>query len=627
MRKTVSITINGQLFHIEEQAFKKLDEYLDAIRSHFASFEDKHEIVSDIEARVAEHFSEKLSKAKNVISEREVEELIGQMGTVKDFEQFEGDEHVKDEPSERRDSSKRLYRDVENQMIAGVAAGIANYFAVDPTIIRLIFVATILFGGAGILIYLVLWLVVPEAKTTTEKVEMRGVPLTIKRIEAAIKQNVPAAAERIRKEHLESGKLKKILMFPFKLIRTIFEAIFRFVKWLFPKIGRVLGFFISVLASVALFALVFALIMLAVHAWEPYMDIPLRQLAGDMTYYALLVSAFFVLFVPAVFAVLIGVSLMLMKNIFRFPLVISLIGLWVASLMLGAVTLGKEMPALAQRIEQYEENHYQESARYVSIEDFTSIEAHRGYEVNVRKGTGTSLRVFGSKEMVDGLSATVEDGVLTITRSTDSNHFCFICLGSSSTIDITVAQNLENIEASGGTHIDVDGVNLTGTMIGAKGGSSISVQNADLGMNTKLQASGGSRITVDQQNDIEQLALVAHAGSRISYKGNARSITGEVHSGTSVDIAGSGTTLQMEVTSGSKMNASEFAVNNATIDASGGAWAEVNVSDTLSGAARSGSSIYYSGNPAMVNVDEDVSGYLQSNDPTDNYFEENDDSL
>lgn len=623
MRKTVSITINGQLFHMEEQAFKKLDEYLDAIRSHFSSFKDKHEIVSDIEARIAEHFNEKLSKVKNVVSESEVDELIAQMGTVKDFEQFEGDEHVKDEPLKKRDSSKRLYRDVENQMIAGVAAGIANYFGIDPTIVRLIFAATVLFGGAGVIIYIILWVVVPEAKTTTEKVEMHGVPLTIRRIEAAIKENVPAAAERIRKEHLESGKLKTILMFPFVLIRTIAEVIFRLVKWLFPKIGRVIGFFIAVVSSVALFALTFALIMLAARAWEPYMDIPLRQLAGDTTYYALLVSGFFAAFVPLVLVVLLGITMMLMKNIFRFPLAISLIGLWVASLMLGAVTAGKEMPTLVERIKQYEESRYQESVRSIEIADFESIKAHMGYDVNIRKGTGTSLKVYGSQKMVDGLEVTVEKGVLSISRHSD-NHFCFICLGNNATIDITVAGDLENIEGSGGTSIDVDGVNLAGTMIAAHGGSNVSVQNADIGMNTTLQVSGGSRIDIVQQNDIDELTIEAHAGSRITYEGNAASVTGGVHSGTRVDLGGSGATLQIDVTSGSSVNASEFTVTDATIDASGGAWSEVNVSGTLSGSARAGSSIYYSGNPEIVNVDEDPSGYLQSNDPTDNSFEEND---
>ncbi len=622
MRKTVSITINGQLFHIEEHAFKKLDEYLDAIHSHFAAYEDKHEIVSDIEARIAEHFHEELSKSRNVIAEADVEKLIAEMGTVKDFKQFEGDESASEEPSTNRDASKRLYRDTENQMIAGVAAGIANYFAIDPTIIRLLFVATILFGGAGVLIYIVLWMVVPEAKTTTEKVEMHGVPLTIKRIEAAIKENIPAAAEKIRKEHLKSGKLKKILMLPFVFIRKIFEAIFCVIIWIFPKIGRVIGFFIAVASSVALFALVFALIMLAVHAWEPYMDIPLRQLAGGLTYYALLVSGFFGLFVPAVMIVLLGVSLMLMKNIFRFPLVISLIGLWVAALVLGAVTAGKEMPALVERIEQYEESHYQETARSISIEDFTSVEAHEGYNVNIRKGTGTSLRVSGSKEMVDGLEANVDEGVLFISRNSE-NYFCFICLGNSATIDITVTGNVENIEASGGTNMDVDGVNLVGTIIAANGGSSISVHNADIGISTSLQTSGGSHIDIVQQNDIDQLTIEAYAGSRIVYEGNAKTVTGEVHSGTSVDLVGSGATLEMEVTSGSNVDASKFTVTDATIEAMGGAWADVYASGTLSGIARAGSSIYYSGKPTMVNVDEDPSGYLQSNDPTNNFFEEN----
>lgn len=89
MHKTVSITIGGALFHVEETAYRKLDSYLDAVRSHFASYPDAEEIVSDIEDRIAEELSETLSTKKKVILQKDVDEVIASMGTVEDFKQFE----------------------------------------------------------------------------------------------------------------------------------------------------------------------------------------------------------------------------------------------------------------------------------------------------------------------------------------------------------------------------------------------------------------------------------------------------------------------------------------------------------------------------------------------------------
>ncbi len=199
MHKTVSITIGGLLFHVEEQAYRRLDSYLQSVRAHFARIEDSDEIVGDIESRIAEHFSEKLGKSKQVINAKDVDELIATMGTVKDFEAFESAEADHQAEKETRSTeeeqfsaraSRRLYRDPDDQVIAGVASGLAKYFGIDPAIVRIIFVVLIFAHGLGVLAYVILWIAVPAAKTPGQKLSMQGEPVTLRGFESQLHQTV-----------------------------------------------------------------------------------------------------------------------------------------------------------------------------------------------------------------------------------------------------------------------------------------------------------------------------------------------------------------------------------------------------------------------------------------------------
>ena len=162
MHKAINITINNQIFYIEEDAYELLASYLESIKRHFAFYEDCDEIVEDIESRIAEKLSARVFAKKKVITGKDVLAVTKSMGTVSDFADFEEDAPQR----ERADSnggglrmfdsgSKKLYRDMDNAMIAGVAAGIAAYFGVDPIIIRLLFVLTLFAGGTGIIIYII----------------------------------------------------------------------------------------------------------------------------------------------------------------------------------------------------------------------------------------------------------------------------------------------------------------------------------------------------------------------------------------------------------------------------------------------------------------------------------------
>lgn len=606
MRKTVSITIAQQLFNIEEQGYVTLDAYLTAVRAHFASYEDRDEIVADIEARIAEHFQEKLSRAKNVISESDVDDLIAQMGTVKDFEEFEGEAHA-EEPGEKPkfSSSNRLYRDSENQMIAGVAAGIANYFGIDPTIVRLIFAVTLLFGGAGILIYIVLWIVVPEARTTSEKVEMRGQQLTLKRIEATIRENIPAA-----KEKLKPGTLRTIIQFPFMILRRVLNFLGRVIRFVAPIIVRIIGCAMLVGISIGIFALTFALFMLLSNAWDAYMDVPVRELAGNTVYYTGVISAYLAIILPATLIILLATSMMLMKNQFRFPFVVSLIGVWVAVLLVGSVTVARELPALQANIERYIETHDTAVTKELDIDAFTSLEVHSNYNVRIKQGPALTATITGTQRAVDELTLDTKDDLLKIGRK-NKNHFCILCLGNGATIDVTVPGALENLASVGGASITVDGVDVTGASVTATGGADIKITNAAMAQTVRAEANGGASIDLTPINSLQTLIIETAAGSRFTFKGMAQAVTVDIAAGSNADLSGSGTTLRGEVVAGSSLRAEKFTVQDATLAVAAGGDANVYVTGILSGEVSSGGSIYYTGDPASIDVERGPAGRVE----------------
>src|ERR1019366_6499020 len=142
MNKTIIININGIVFHIEEDAYEILKNYMTDVKRHFSNSADSLEITTDIENRIAEMFSEILEKEnKQVIVEQDVKLVIEQMGTVADFENAEHEDktNANSYTYNRNTEGRRLFRDPDDHLIAGVCAGIANYFDMDPVWIRLIF--------------------------------------------------------------------------------------------------------------------------------------------------------------------------------------------------------------------------------------------------------------------------------------------------------------------------------------------------------------------------------------------------------------------------------------------------------------------------------------------------------
>jgi phage shock protein PspC (stress-responsive transcriptional regulator) len=246
MKKTVSVNIKGLNFLIEEDAYESLQLYMDRLSDALRNDKGKNEIMEDIELRLAELFSTKLNEKKQVIELEDIQSILETLGDPSLFLDDEQNEEFNDkkfsDTHEKINTEKRLFRDTDNASIAGVCAGVANYFNIDVVIIRALFLIVFFFGGFGFPLYFILWIVVPKAKNTIDKLRMKGKPINVD----SVKEEVENATERLEKR---SSSL-------FNKFRND-ESISR----KFTSIGRVITFLVSIGAIAAsLFFLIIFLI-------------------------------------------------------------------------------------------------------------------------------------------------------------------------------------------------------------------------------------------------------------------------------------------------------------------------------------------------------------------------------
>src|ERR1035437_10125200 len=242
MKKTFTINISGTVFHIDDDAYEKLNNYIFQVNKHFGSDADAKEIVEDIESRISELFQERVKDGSEVITIEQVEEIIKIMGMPeafadsKDSETVNESEYVKTRTSRPR--GRKLYRDPDDRVLGGVCSGLGVYFNVDPVIIRLIFVALFFGGGSSLFIYVILWIVVPKATNTAQRLEMKGEEVNINNISKTIKEEIQDVKEnyqnfrasksyaRSRERFDDTGNAVSSV---FRIILKIFAIIFGIV--------------------------------------------------------------------------------------------------------------------------------------------------------------------------------------------------------------------------------------------------------------------------------------------------------------------------------------------------------------------------------------------------------------
>ncbi len=256
MNKTVNINIGGLFFHIDEDAYQKLSRYFDAIKRSLSNSSGKDEIMKDIEMRVAELFTERQKSDKHVINNKDVDEVVTVMGQPEDY-------RIDDEATESTSTNfnskqrlKKLYRDKERGSIAGVCTGLGYYFGIDATWIKIVFLILFFGFGSGFIAYIVLWIAMPEAITTSEKLEMRGEPVTISNIEKKVREEFENVSDKIKNVNYDElgNKVKSGAESVGSRLGDVFTTIF-------GAFAKVLGAIIVVLSSVSLFGICIAAIV------------------------------------------------------------------------------------------------------------------------------------------------------------------------------------------------------------------------------------------------------------------------------------------------------------------------------------------------------------------------------
>jgi len=182
MEKTISINLNNQNFLMQEEAYNKLSAYLESIKKHCGAGADAAEVITDIENSMADKLKSSLTPYKEIITSADIDSLITIMGTTEDFDREVGNTNNNEDDnldSGGLKTKRKLYRDTDKAIIAGVASGLGNYFDIDPVLFRIIFCALVFAGGSAFPIYILLWIAMPEAKTAHQKLEMQGQAPTI----------------------------------------------------------------------------------------------------------------------------------------------------------------------------------------------------------------------------------------------------------------------------------------------------------------------------------------------------------------------------------------------------------------------------------------------------------------
>jgi len=245
MNKTVTVNIAGIIFNIEEAAYLILSNYLDNIRSKFHDENERDEILRDIEARIAELFQEKIHSSKEVIINEDVEEIISIMGNPEDYVDEEEDQNSQENTHQktRTKRKRKLFRDPDNSVFTGVCSGLAAYLGIDVLFVRIGFIIFGI-GGSGIIAYIVLMFVLPEAKTASDKLKMKGEIINVENI----KQTFNSSKDEFkRKGHKAKEKARKVANNGAGAMRKIFRVL-----------GKVFGFGLIAFAitiSIVIFSL------------------------------------------------------------------------------------------------------------------------------------------------------------------------------------------------------------------------------------------------------------------------------------------------------------------------------------------------------------------------------------
>ncbi|KAB1159896.1 PspC domain-containing protein [Tenacibaculum aiptasiae] len=346
MNKTININLGGFFFHIDETAYQKLKRYLDAIsRSLSDDPQGKNEIISDIEARISELLSERITDARQVVNESDIDEVITIMGQPEDYAEAEDSFNDSTSYSQRRNrTSKKLFRDGDDKFLGGVCAGLAHYAGIDVIWVRLLTLVLMFGAGFGFIAYFILWILLPEAKTTTEKLQMEGEAVNIDNIEKKIRNEFENLSSKLKdgandlSDKISSADYEKLKAKTSSGFQDFIDTMGKILLAVFKVFGKFMGVLLIFIAGITIISLLLGIFSIG--------SLEFLDFDNDMVHYPpffygstlpkwlLSIFLFILIGIPFIVLFILGLRI-LSPNVKKLstPAILTLFGVWLVSLL------------------------------------------------------------------------------------------------------------------------------------------------------------------------------------------------------------------------------------------------------------------------------------------------------
>ncbi len=523
MKKTISVNLNRQIFNLDIDAYSKLDEYFSDIKKHFSD-QDSIEIIDDIESRIAEKFSEILGKTKKVIQIEDVDHVIQEMGSISDITGDEDNSEAKNSLSR-----KKLFRDIDRKIIAGVASGLSWYFGIQSIFIRLIFVVLFLNPNTfwlALIIYFACWLIIPKAENNFEKLEMKGRPATINELHSATESKI-------------SGVISSLENKSQSLLQKISSSFGHLIKFFIKLSLRLLGFFSFIFTIFCIVAVVVGLVVLYFNPTLPYFDFSFIRSISSPFLEIGFISFGLVLLLPLVFILDLFENLMQLKWDTSFKKVLVLLAIWVSSLITFASIAKITYPSYQSGLSAFT-NHLKyfnfidkSNSQTFEISNPNSVDISNVKQVKITQSDENIMVVTGNQHQINELKIQNNSDLLSVQGKNEVWFGCTDCTGYVSSVLVDVKTHnpnlikLDNVDGeiysnSGDWHIDLVkkvGLKIIGSLNTLKVTANQSIINLFEAKNNQLDAALSQSVLKSGANVI---SIIGDDQSRLIYKSNSQ---------------------------------------------------------------------------------------------------------
>ena len=633
MNKTININISGTVFNVDEDAYDLLYKYLESIKKYFSKIDSDGEIVADIESRIAENFLSSISSQNNSISISDVKNVIKVMGTLDDFKEIYEDVDKEEEPNASNEKKakrlfrnihdkviggvasgisnyfkidplitriifitmaffggfgllayiicwigipagndsesiirKRYYRDSDEKVLGGVAMGVANYFSVDVSLVRILFLISIFFGGFGVLIYFILWFITPEATTVGEKMSMKGYSVTLENIEKYVE-------EKINPEDKEENILMKIILFPFRIAGPILNG---FIKLVAP--------FIKIALSIILFsvsvAIIFIIVLLALNQFElldqASADIRVNLLVLDGVNLgaiineiptAIMSSLYLNLFLTLILMIMMITKFLFNRQLFGLPGSIVVFFVWLINTSFNGIAI----PVLIEKwekdgiVDEWIESgvldsydNYQTYSKSFEIKDFDGLRISIPANIVIRESDTYLVKIDATEREFENLVVEKTSGDILRIYSERDRWRWNEWKNENKTSIVIEMPNINILQASAASNTDIEFSSIEDLTIRLSGASDL-----------------------DLNSDVSNLIANVSGASDFDIDGKVKNSNFKISGASQVDVEGSGEILELRVSGASKFDGRDFNVGTISLIVSGASTSHVNSIDKL----------------------------------------------